>query len=173
MNDLPKYIGTKVVEAAKIVEIESLDHPTVRRIRARVSPTTLTCWDVPIEWCEKYQPKPGDYFVRYDNGHESVSPAPALEPAYRLAEGADQALTFGDAMHFLKAGRRVTRKGGVMYSGSAAWIELDSTGQVLVKQPTGNPYLWEPSLADVMAEDWMVLPIVPNVGTINPETGAA
>lgn len=73
--------------------------------------------------------EPG-YSVKYPDGYISWSPKDAFEQAYRLAEGPTQVLTFGDAIHFLKQGKRVARAGWngkgmfvYMNRGSRAWDE--------------------------------------------------
>jgi hypothetical protein len=39
------------------------------------------------EWCRKHDPKAGGYFVRYQDGYESYSPADAFESGYTRVEG--------------------------------------------------------------------------------------
>lgn len=64
--------------------------------------------------------KPG-YGVIYEDGYQSWSPASAFEPAYRAIEGDNQALTFGDALHMLKLGKKVARAG---WNGKGLSVEL-------------------------------------------------
>ncbi|WOB06484.1 DUF2829 domain-containing protein [Piscinibacter gummiphilus] len=70
------------------------------------------------------------YAVKYPDGYISWSPKEVFEQAYRRCEGDGQALTFGDAIHFLKLGHRVARAGWngkgmfvYMVRGSRAWNE--------------------------------------------------
>ena len=49
--------------------------------------------------------------VKYDDGYVSWSPDEAFKPAYRLAEGPYQYLTFGDVLHFLGLGKKAQRAG--------------------------------------------------------------
>lgn len=62
------------------------------------------------------------YAVSYADGYTSWSPKHAFEAAYRVAEGDGQCLTFGDALHFLKLGRRVARKG---WNGRGMFVWMD------------------------------------------------
>lgn len=49
--------------------------------------------------------------VRYEDGYISWSPDSAFKSAYRVAEGPNQCLTFGDALYFLKQGHKLQRRG--------------------------------------------------------------
>lgn len=46
------------------------------------------------------------YGVIYEDGYQSWSPKETFEKAYRAIEGENQALTFGDAIHMLKLGKK-------------------------------------------------------------------
>ena len=63
-----------------------------------------------LAWEQDKDDRPG-YAVKYPDGYISWSPKEGFEAAYRVAEGSEQRLTFGDAIHFLKAGHRVARTG--------------------------------------------------------------
>lgn len=76
-------------------------------------------------WPQERDGRPG-YAVQYPDGYTSWSPADVFEAAYRVTEGDHQALTFGDALHFLKAGRKVARAG---WNGKRMWIAM-SPGSV-------------------------------------------
>jgi hypothetical protein len=115
--------------------------------------------------------------VKYEDGYISWSPDEAFKPAYRLAEGPNQYLNFGDAIHFLKLGKRVARQG---WNGKGMFLFLvqGSTFQVnrpplLGIYPEGTtinycPHIdmktaddkivpWLASQTDVLAEDWLIL----------------
>lgn len=127
--------------------------------------------------------KPG-YGVIYEDGYQSWSPASAFEPAYRAIEGDYQALTFGDALHMLKLGKRVARTG---WNGKGMWLAMspgnpglpadkfwagpnreyaESIGGqapvhpcITMKTADGGVLMgWLASQTDMLAEDWMVLP---------------
>lgn len=84
-------------------------------------------------WPAQKDGQPG-YGVKYEDGYISWSPQGTFEAAYRQAEGHGQCLTFGDALHFLKLGRRVARAG---------W--------------NGCRVPWLASQTDMLASDWSVL----------------
>ena len=88
-QELPRYKCHKEVQAAKIrsvkhsisggvsspstceVILEGVDH----------EPVVVT-----QEWCQKHKPADGGYFVRYEDGYESVSPTDAFEKGYTLIQ---------------------------------------------------------------------------------------
>jgi len=118
------------------------------------------------------------YAVKYPDGYISWSPKDVFEAAYRVAEGADQALTFGDALHFLKLGRHVARKG---WNGKGMWLEkidpMDDGDNpriyeyrvfparrelrllpfIAMKTADNGFVPWLASQTDMLAEDWAVL----------------
>ena len=120
-----------------------------------------------LAWAAQKDGKDG-YGVKYEDGYTSWSPLDAFCNAYRLAEGDIQALTFGDALHYLKAGRSVARSG---WNGKGLWVEMQRTD---AHSKMTLPYLylnypadaantpgarvpWLASQTDLLAEDWMVL----------------
>lgn len=42
--------------------------------------------EVPLSWAQRHEPHPGGYFVVYEDGYRSFSPAPAFEDGYRPLE---------------------------------------------------------------------------------------
>lgn len=123
------------------------------------------------------------YGVKYEDGYTSWSPKAQFEAAYRDIEGPVQALTFGDALHMLKLGKRVARSG---WNGKGMWLayspgsealpasafwappnaayarEQGGTAVVLpcitMKTATGEILMgWLASQSDMLAEDWMVI----------------
>lgn len=88
---LRSYRCHKVVQAAKIQSIEI--HPT----EYKSYPTEYaTLWfgpssgadffNVTPDWLKRHDPKSGGYFVRYEDGVESFSPAKDFEDRYTLIE---------------------------------------------------------------------------------------
>ena len=71
-------------------------------------------------WEQEKDGQPG-YAVKYADGYTSWSPRDVFEAAYRVTEGPAQFLTFGDAVHFLKQGKRVARHG---WNGKGMWLEV-------------------------------------------------
>jgi len=78
---LPAYRSHKVVRAAKILDIGSVNHATLRRLTLDCG-STRQCVDVSVEWVEKHSPGIGGYFVVYADGYESYSPARAFAEGY-------------------------------------------------------------------------------------------
>lgn len=89
-KDLPKYKSHKVVQALKIKEVytgmtsNSMFGTDVGSIT--FEDNRYATFKVPRYYIEKHQPKAGGYYVRYDDGYESYSPAKAFEDGYTLIE---------------------------------------------------------------------------------------
>ncbi len=96
---LPQYQCHKKVWALKIVHIERItagyllhvDDRTetteqgLQRALAAATGDTRTFWhpiSVSEEWVSKHSPQTGGYYVRYEDGYESFSPAKAFEDGY-------------------------------------------------------------------------------------------
>ena len=110
------------------------------------------------------------YGVKYEDGYTSWSPKAQFEAAYRDIEGPVQALTFGDALHMLKLGKRVARSG---WNGKGMWLKLvpaDLADKIAFEYAALNalPWIgmktadekfvpWLASQTDVLAEEWMVI----------------
>jgi hypothetical protein len=78
---MKKYTGTKTVQAFKIGAQELYGfggggalYPTDSSMPPRI---------VSESYLLKHTPAPGGYYVRYEDGYESYSPAEAFEKAYR------------------------------------------------------------------------------------------
>ena len=109
------------------------------------------------------------YGVIYPDGYASWSPKATFEAAYRVTEGAGQALTFGDALYFLKQGEKVSRAG---WNGKGLWLEMErpdadskmTLPYVYLNYPDAAQFTpnarvpWLASQTDMLAEDWAVLP---------------
>lgn len=98
------------------------------------------------------------YRVVYSDGYTSWSPKEAFEQAYRLTDS----MTFGDALVMLKAGRMVKRPGvePVMLLGDANSAVPLLLHRVEFQEEPGDPgpgAIFEPSLHDMLAEDWQVV----------------
>lgn len=120
-----------------------------------------------LAWEQDKDGRPG-YAVKYPDGYTSWSPKEVFEAAYRVAEGSEQRLTFGDAIHFLKAGHRVARTG---WNGKGMWLEQQVPDEhskmtlpyLYLNYPAdaintpGARVPWLASQTDVLAEDWVVL----------------
>ena len=119
-------------------------------------------------WAAEKDGKPG-YGVKYEDGYTSWSPKDTFEAAYRDIEGQVQALSFSDALHMLKLGKKVARTG---WNGSGLWLEVqrpDAHSKMTLpyifinypdnsKTTPGARCPWLASQTDLMAEDWVVVP---------------
>ena len=128
-------------------------------------------------WAAEKDGKPG-YGVKYEDGYTSWSPKEVFEDAYRTSEpGMPQNLTFGDALHYLKQGKKVAREGwngkgmfvymvpaasyqaqtGVAksYFGEGSMVPYQS--YMAIKNANESVSTWAPSVNDTLSEDWMVL----------------
>jgi len=85
MATLPRYRCHKEVRAGKIGAIH---HTTKGATLDLVMPEGLPQQIVPVEvttdWVKRHEPKTGGYFVAYDGGYTSYSPAQAFESGYAL-----------------------------------------------------------------------------------------
>lgn len=118
-------------------------------------------------WEQEKDGQPG-YAVKYADGYTSWSPRDVFEAAYRVTEGPAQFLTFGDAIHFLKAGKRVARHG---WNGKGMWLEMQRPDEhskmtlpyLYLNYPNdsantpGARVPWLASQTDTLGEDWVVL----------------
>lgn len=79
IGEMPLYVSHKQVRALKIVGLEDDGHGSV---------TMLLDGDkrrgVSEDLFARYTPEPGDYYVVYTDGYESISPAKAFEEGYTL-----------------------------------------------------------------------------------------
>ncbi len=71
--EMPRYRCHKEVGALKILGI-SLD--------GELAFGTGSFKQMPREWLDKHNPEVGGYYVVYDDGYESFSPAKAFEEGY-------------------------------------------------------------------------------------------
>jgi len=118
-------------------------------------------------WEQEKDGQPG-YAVKYADGYTSWSPRDVFKAAYRVTEGPAQFLTFGDAIHFLKAGKRVARHG---WNGKGMWLEMQRPDEhskmtlpyLYLSYPNdsvntpGARVPWLASQTDTLTEDWVVL----------------
>lgn len=135
------YIGTKLINATPMTREE------VEQMLRRVIGGDRT----------------GDgYLVTYEDGYQSWSPKDVFERAYRPVN----AMTFGDALVMLKAGKRVCRAG---WNGKGMWLTMIRAGNAIhcglpmqdcIGMRTADAKMqpgWLSSQADMLADDWMVV----------------
>ena len=117
------------------------------------------------------------YGVIYADGYTSWSPKEVFEESYRAIERDDQALNFGDALHMLKLGKKVTRAGWngkgmflFLVPGSTFKVsrppllgiypdgtEISYCPHIDMKTADGKVVPWLCSQTDALAEDWQVI----------------
>jgi Protein of unknown function (DUF2829) len=155
MNDLPRYRCHKEVQAIKIDNVEPIlsspdNKPTGKYLIAPVYPGEV--FEVSGAYVAKHNPQHGGYFVRYDDGYESFSPAAALEAGYAcVAPGC--LMDFSDALREALAGRRITRDS---WKNHRAWIFHAPKG-LMLSRPDGMTIAWAASSEAILAKDWKVV----------------
>lgn len=76
---IPQYQCHKKVWALKI---ESVRHNSDGTATIHPVDRDYARFDVPAEYREKHDPEAGGYYVVYDDGYKSFSPAAAFEAGY-------------------------------------------------------------------------------------------
>lgn len=79
-QNMPKFLCHKEVRALKI---KGVGRSQSRYILSFENETDL---EVDATWIDRFGPKRGDWFVVYEDGYCSVSPAKAFEEGYTLQE---------------------------------------------------------------------------------------
>lgn len=165
MDFLPLYQSHKTVRAARIVQVDvATNHLTVETpdgAQHAVSPQ--------LSFFRRSVPSEGDYFVLYQDGYQSHSPATAFAESCKLAGLLDSQMDFGGALNALRAGKRVARSGG---NGKGMWLllipashwettrmleELDGLPWIGMKTADNKFVPWLASQTDMLAEDWCVV----------------
>lgn len=85
---MPRYQCHKEVSALKIKEVISQPDVGAGVNRYYIVPTddAQTRVEVSAEWLDKHKPMAGGYYVVYEDGYASYSPAKAFEEGYTLVE---------------------------------------------------------------------------------------
>lgn len=80
---LPVYQCHKQVRAAKIIDIRTMGsiHKT-DFYHLHLDDATIAFMQVTPDWYQKHRPSVGGYFVQYEDGYQSYSPARAFESGY-------------------------------------------------------------------------------------------
>jgi hypothetical protein len=76
---LPRWQCHKIVHAAKIERMNHYREHTSLKLKDLDPQITVSS-----EWWRKHTPEVGGYFVCYEDGYESYSPAAAFESGYTL-----------------------------------------------------------------------------------------
>lgn len=80
-RQLPRYRCHKMVWALKIAQVDDAVSGGGRLHIADAGYAPLT---VPVEYMVKHKPQAGGYYVVYEDGYKSFSPAEAFERGYTL-----------------------------------------------------------------------------------------
>lgn len=83
MKHFPEYKSHKTVQAFKIAEIEG------NILLPDMFEGGLAGWTADDEYMTKHKPEVGGYFVMYEDGYTSFSPAKAFEEGYTKVETVD------------------------------------------------------------------------------------
>ncbi len=168
--NLPQWKCHKVVRAAKILELEEFGMRLILDSGAKVQRPKGAAFNAELV---------GGYYVDYEDGYTSWSPAAAFEAGYALLPNEDSdplperattaGLNFGSALMWLKAGKRVARSG---WNGKGMWLQLQVPDEhskmthpyIYIEYPSGHPAYpsgsrvpWLASQTDALADDWMVV----------------
>ena len=88
-TEMPRYRCHKQVWALKIAAIEFDEHKAGAENHATDGSATITPsekgyapFKVDVAYVRKHQPRAGGYYVVYDDGYKSWSPAAAFEAGY-------------------------------------------------------------------------------------------
>lgn len=117
---MKNYQCTKKVAAFKIVNI----------IGNVLTPQDITQPNVEVSesYMKKHNPTVGGYYVLYEDGYESFSPAEAFENGYKEIN-LNKLLTFGEAIERLKTGALVAREG---WNGKGMFIFMRPADALIV-----------------------------------------
>lgn len=145
---LPQWKCHKVVQAGKITFMAK-DEPN-QLLMVHAEPSNMP-FAVPLDFLHRHNPERGGYFVVYEDGYISYSPADVFEAGYHelpplgtaCGGTADEApakvagtidphfaptgLDFSMALNWLKTGKRLQRAG---WNGAGQWVEM-ATGDGL------------------------------------------
>lgn len=80
MAEMPQYQCHKKVWALKIQSVRGGDTKVHLHFEDKRYAPRPVSW----EWANKFDPQAGGYFVQYEDGYESYSPAKAFEEGYTL-----------------------------------------------------------------------------------------
>jgi hypothetical protein len=99
--------------------------------------------------------------IKYQDGYISWCPNTVYDRDYQSI----QAMSFGHAIHALKAGHRVARAG---WNGKGMWLALQvpdakskmTLPYIYMRTVQGDLVPWLASQTDMLADDWQLLPDV-------------
>lgn len=77
MSPMPQYKCHKTVYALRITGVIVGLDGSILCVEAPFAPKGMSA-----EWCNKHKPYAGGYYIQYEDGYESFSPAKAFEEGY-------------------------------------------------------------------------------------------
>lgn len=91
-REMPRYQSHKQVHALKIQHIHHFPNPDITGASGAASyggvihpeDKNYSPFDISADYICKHRPMPGGYYVVYDDGYESYSPAEPFEAGYSL-----------------------------------------------------------------------------------------
>lgn len=131
--EMPKYRSHKEVWALKIETITVLDDGSADIVPAD---ERFGTFKVSKEYVDKHKPKKGGYYVQYEGGYESWSPADAFEKGNSLIKC--NVFSFGMAIEALRIGKKVARTG---WNGKGMFLFISNESSGPVEE--GTPILSE------------------------------
>jgi hypothetical protein len=84
--EMPRYKCHKQVWALKIADLKPR-HPDDGTLLLTPANAAYAPFVLDAEYVQKHKPQEGGYYVVYDDGYKSFSPAKAFEDGYVLLEG--------------------------------------------------------------------------------------
>jgi hypothetical protein len=154
---LPRWRGHKTVYAARITGFRQNGNPLMPDVLLGDVGGIVSMLE---DWHAKHAPHVGGYFVQYEDGYTSFSPAEAFESGYVRATG--PGMDFGQALAQLKRGRMVARAG---WNGKGMWLALQTPDAqskmtlpyIFMRTAQGDNVPWLASQTDMLGEDWEVV----------------
>lgn len=125
-TDLPLFKCHKVVRAG-VIHSAALDVLTVNVPGAKA----MIEVSVPTGWCQKHGVEYGGYYVQYENGYQSYSPADVFEAGYKLIQEPEQLTGSTDTGNGCASARGITADNLPAYD-SVGEAKRDTLRQMLV-----------------------------------------
>ena len=164
---LPTHKSHKTVHAFKILKITECADGSAYFHPAETNLSGLVVL-VSAGYMEKHRPKAGGYYVLYEDGYESWSPAEAFEGGYALnvSDAERYGGDIGDAVRWMSQGKHVTRPG---WNGKGMYLWYRMGRKSVADAHAWQPFVamrtvdgtfvpWLCSQTDLLANDWMIAP---------------
>lgn len=117
--------------------------------------------DVSAEYMRKREPQVGGYYIKYEDGYKSFSPAEPFEGGYTKIPAGGSSFGIGKAILVLRDGGKVSRHG---WNGPGQYLKLqvpdahsaNTLPYVYIITIQGHRVPWMASQTDLLACDWFV-----------------